>query len=165
MSFIIIATSISSSTSSTRLPASTGGAAAALSVPAILSAAAGRGGCESLPSTGTDSVQRRPSDSQSNLALPPSWVSQVAVISLVPKPRDVGGAVAGPPLSVHGRFSRPALSSQDTLTVPDSDDSAPYLTALVASSCRASARICAVAGCSAIDGPPASDLAASARRW
>ncbi len=45
--------------------------------------------------------------------------------SLVPKPRRVGAATAGPPISRHEKRSRPSSSSQAIFTRPEATASAP----------------------------------------
>ena len=81
------------------------------------------------------------------------------VMTFRPKLRDDGGAIRGPPFSAQCRVSASRLQLPGrALTLPFGDDSAPCLAALVASSCSASARPCAVAGCSEISGPLTSTL-------
>src|SRR5215470_4285472 len=112
---------------------------------------------------GSDSVQLRPSGRHSKVASPPSWLVTEAVMILVPNPCAAGARVAGPPLSTQCSRKEPASSSQLSLTFPAGDDSAPYLAALVASSCSASARICAVTGRNDTCGPLAVILSALVR--
>src|SRR6187399_930984 len=114
-----------------------------------------------MSSRGTERTHCKPSGRQSNATFPASCPSTLAVMILVPKPGDDGACVGGPPLSVHFSTSVPGLSSQLRFNRPDIDDNAPYLAALVTSSCRASASDCAAAGCSDTFGPDASTLAVS----
>src|SRR6185436_8770277 len=93
---------------------------------------------------GTERRQSRPSLRQSNSALPPSCDSMLAITLRVPKPRDVGSATCGPPLSSQVRRSEPVSFSQFTASRPERVDSAPYFAELVTSSCSASASVCAV---------------------
>ena len=88
-----------------------------------------------------------PSARQSNLACPPSCDSMLAITLLVPKPRDAGFSTRGPPVSTHTMSRTPASISQLTESRPVNADRAPYLAELVMSSCKASATVCAVAGC------------------
>ena len=77
----------------------------------------------------------------------------LALISRMPKPGAAGGCGGGPPRSVQ-RSRRPCgCNSQSTATCPGCTDSAPYLAALVESSCSASASVCAVRGSSDTSGP------------
>src|SRR5438128_1737950 len=94
-----------------------------------------------LSGTGTQSWQHRPSGRQSNSARPPSWVSMLAITLLVPKPLVDGVSTGGPNSSFHSSSRQSGLSFQFTAMQPDNDDRAPYLAALVASSCSASARV------------------------
>src|SRR6516165_2653493 len=77
----------------------------------------------------------------------------LAAITLRPKLRDDGSVTDGPPFSIQRKVSESAPNSQYRETLPEGDDSAPCLAALVASSCRASASPCAVAGCREMSGP------------
>src|SRR5260370_16073900 len=70
-----------------------------------------------------------------------------------PKPVRAGAAVGGPPASIQSRSRASPLVRQVTASVPASVDSAPYLAALVASSCSAKATACAVAGSRTTAGP------------
>ena len=70
-----------------------------------------------------------------------------------PKPSRAGSAVGGPPVSIQSSIRASSPVVQLTVSVPVSVDSAPYLAALVASSCSASATACAVAGSSTTAGP------------
>ena len=156
--WIIIATSASSSTSSTRRPA------AILACPEPL-AARSRAGCGSGrligSAWGIESVHCSPRGSQSNVTLPPSCCSTLARITFRPKLRVAGGAIRGPPLSIHSSTRSSGRSCQVRLTLPAIDDSAPCLAALVASSCSAKPRPCAICGSSETFGPPTSTLSAS----
>jgi hypothetical protein len=58
-------------------------------------------------------------------------------MTMVPNPRWSGACMGGPPRSVHVIVSGSPSSRQRTSTWPSSVDSAPYLPALVASSCSA----------------------------
>src|SRR3954447_23233920 len=159
-----IATSASSSTTMTRLPAtviglddgSAGVSGDAFPLRPLIGA---------MSSRGTDRMHCSPSGRQSNTVWPASWPSMLAVMIRVPKPGDDGACVAGPPLSVHFSTSVPGLSSHARCTRPDREDSAPYLAALVTSSCSASASDCAAAGCSDTFGPDVSTLAVSPVRY
>src|SRR6185312_6647816 len=114
-----------------------------------------------MSSRGTEMTHCRPSGRQSNDAWPASCPSMLAVMIRVPKPGDDGAWVGGPPVSVHFITRVPGLSSQVRWTRPDIEDRAPYLAALVTSSCSASASDWAAAGCSDTFGPDASTLTVS----
>src|SRR2546421_531825 len=59
----------------------------------------------------------------------------------MPKPGDAGGATPGPPFSIQRNTRLCGCNSQISCTRPDSTDKAPYLAALVESSCIARAVI------------------------
>jgi hypothetical protein len=81
--------------------------------------------------------QTRPSACQSKRALPFSWPIISSIIR-VPNPRCVGFFTAGPPVSLQWRASCPSASCNHfRLIRPLGTDSAPYLAALVANSCKA----------------------------
>ena len=82
----------------------------------------------------------------------------LALMTFKPKLRADGGLIGGPPLSTQCSVSMSDCNCQVRLTLPLSDDSAPCLAALVASSCSASAMPCAVAGDSETFGPLSSTL-------
>ena len=65
-----------------------------------------------------------------------------------PVDRLVGFSTAGPSFSSQTIRKASLWTSQLIETRPDSVESAPYLAELVTSSCKASAIVCAVAGCS-----------------
>ncbi len=74
------------------------------------------------------------------------------------EPLRVGGVTGGPPRSSHARSScsRPsskACRDHVTATRPSGTDRAPYLAALVISSCSAMARVTATLGCRRASGP------------
>src|SRR5215510_5788908 len=86
MSRITMATSASSSTRSTRLPAS---ACDWITMGGLLALQADppwRSNGPDLSAMGSDSVQSSPSVFQSNTASPPSWLVTEAVMILVPNP-------------------------------------------------------------------------------
>src|SRR6516164_1342026 len=99
----------------------------------------------SMPPSITSISQRKPPAAKSKQAF-----LNVALTSEVPKPRRVGAATGGPPLSCHLNFSSLPLPSMwivhDAPTFPPALDNAPYLAALVASSCSASEKLCASLG-------------------
>ena len=95
-----------------------------------------------------------PGGVHSNIALPPSCCSMLARITFRPKLRADGGTMRGPPRSIHCRTRSSGCNCQFMLTLPAIDDKAPCLAALVASSCSASARPCAICGGSDTFGPP-----------
>src|SRR6185503_13340519 len=97
---------------------------------------------------GIEKLHCSPFGSQSKLASPLSCCSMLARMTRRPKLREVGGAIRGPPLSFHSSTSASARNCQVRLSLPLIDDSAPCLAALVASSCSASAKPCAVEGSS-----------------
>src|SRR6202166_4407486 len=77
----------------------------------------------------------------------------LARIILLPNPLTLGGFVTGPPVSSQSSTSLPSLNCQLSCNFPDIDDSAPYFAAFVASSCSASAKVCADEGCKRTSGP------------
>jgi len=87
------------------------------------------------PSTGIEILQRTPCGANSTQTSSPSACDSSR---LNPKPRRVGCATGGPPLSTHRSRnigSAPVLSMlQDTSTRPAGVDNAPYLAAFVVSS-------------------------------
>src|SRR5215472_15373440 len=144
-----MATSASSSTTITRLPLT---AKRSVAVAAALSSSAfsriASAGWPIFSPRGMVRTQCRPPSPHWNLAWPPSCPSMLATMMRVPKPRCAGLRARGPPDSCQCSTSVLGLSSQLTLSRPAIDDRAPYLTALVASSCRASVNVWAEAGCS-----------------
>src|SRR3546814_3962064 len=87
--------------------------------------------------------------------VPPSWRSMLAWIADMPKPRRVGVTTGGPPCSSQQSNSSPERCSTDQVTVtwPWGAVIAPYLAALVASSCSTSANDWVAAGFSSTNGP------------
>jgi hypothetical protein len=68
-------------------------------------------------------------------------------ITRVPKPRRVGGVAGGPPASIQRSTTLPSIArDHSTSTFPVGTDNAPYLAALVASSCKVTAIVWAVSG-------------------
>ena len=94
-----------------------------------------------------------PAGSHSNVVLPPSCRSTLLVMIRVPNPVLRGGFVDGPPVSRQLSMIALGCTSQFSSSLPEASDSAPYFAALVASSCSASASVCAVAGSSRTFGP------------
>src|ERR1700730_6979322 len=98
-----------------------------------------------------------PRGRKSTVASPPSWSRALRSIRREPKPRCTGAVTCGPPASVQINrnflvaFS--VITSQSTVTVPLSFDSAPYLAALVAISCTIIDRMTATRGDSGTCGP------------
>ena len=93
-----------------------------------------------LTRAGIASVQVRPAGCSSMVALPPSWLAKPSSISREPKPlrsrrlhRRPASFPPGEAQAVRYRCPAPAPSRCQTSPVPL--DSAPYLAALVASSC------------------------------
>ncbi len=88
-------------------------------------------------------TQTRPSGLYSTETVPLISADRPRCNSLVPKPCRVGGLTVGPPLSVHRTTSRRPGGAETTChaisTMPVALDRLPYLAALVASSCSASA--------------------------
>src|SRR5215831_1687773 len=81
-----------------------------------------------------------PSARQSKRILPFSEPLIIRSITRVPKPWRIGGLTGGPPLSVQRSTSRPSAARDHlTSTLPSATDRAPYLAALVASSCKTTA--------------------------
>src|SRR5665213_686072 len=88
-----------------------------------------------------------PSALQSNVIDPPSWTVMPRLSSRLPYPPAPAGAVTGgPPRSVQTITTSLSCGAHDMSSVPAGDDSAPYLSELVASSCTTSASV--VAACS-----------------
>ena len=87
---------------------------------------------------------RTPDTSKSSFVSPPRSRTTSSSSNRLPKPFCVGGATGGPPLSSQSSCNVPSCTPHCTLTRPSGHDSAPYLLALVASSCSASdsARAC-----------------------
>src|SRR5581483_2148700 len=102
---------------------------------------------------GTNSEHDSPSVRHSNVVLPPSWRSTLDVMMRVPKPDLSGATVGGPPASRQSMLIAAGSTCQLTASAPELRDSAPYFAALVASSCKASASVCAVVGSRMIFGP------------
>ena len=153
VSWIIIATSASSSTRRSRGFSS--GRSPMTVPPRSLPLRAGLMARDFVSSLrGIENAQRKPRESQSNAALPPSCCSMLATMTFRPKLRVDGCAMGGPPFSAQCSESASGSNCHSSVMRPFGDDSAPCLAALVASSCRASASPCAVAGCSEISGPP-----------
>src|SRR5699024_10456075 len=102
----------------------------------------------SLSGSGASTVQTSPPGAKSILTLPPNSAASPRSIMRVPKPRRVGIDTGGPLRSVQVSSSRgPSGASprdQRIATRPSGRDRAPCLTALVASSWIASARLIAV---------------------
>jgi hypothetical protein len=88
----------------------------------------------------TSNTRVRPCEWKSNCANPTSSL-KARSIRADPNPLCSGSSTGGPPLSCQQSFSRlvsPSFfNSHATLTCPLPFESAPYLTALVASSCNA----------------------------
>src|SRR5215467_4438027 len=81
-----------------------------------------------------------PSARQSKRILPFSEPLIIRSITRVPKPWRIGCLTDGPPLSVHRSTSRPSAAHDHlTSTPPSATDRAPYVAALVASSCKVTA--------------------------
>ena len=92
---------------------------------------------------GIDSFQFRPSGAKSISTLPARISVTMRPNTTWPKPLLVGRDTRGPPRSSQLICSRrgsvpEVFQSQETVTRPAGEDSAPYLTALVANSCSAS---------------------------
>src|SRR4030088_2015908 len=85
----------------------------------------------------------------------------LAITLLVPKPRDDGIFTWGPASSFHSSSRKSSTNFQVNVIRPCNDDSAPYLAALVASSCKAKASVCAVEGSNRIFGPTTATRRAS----
>lgn len=73
---------------------------------------------------------------QSSTAWPPTPTPRARCSMLRPSHRRVGATTAGPPVSVQSSVTCSPSRVQVTETSPVARDSAPYLAALVASSCR-----------------------------
>jgi hypothetical protein len=92
---------------------------------------------------GTLISQTSPSERQSKSTLPPSGLI-VPSMRRLPKPLRSGAFTLGPPNSVQWSASCPSsLRDHVNLIWPFGLDSAPYLEALVASSCKTTAIACA----------------------
>ena len=150
-SWIIIATSASSSTSSTRRPDGECDGCRAVGPRRCARSGLARAG---IIASGIANVHCMPGGAHSKIALPLSWFSTLVRITFRPKLRAEGGADARTagfdPLQ--DQIVRPQLPVQAELCRAD-DDNAPCLAALVASSCSASARPCAICGGSETFGP------------
>jgi hypothetical protein len=72
----------------------------------------------------------------------------------LPKPEPSGGNTEGPPRSCQTKVNTHDVQSSRTLTRPCGTDSAPYLSALVSSSCRIRERFCVICGPSTRRGFP-----------
>jgi len=79
----------------------------------------------------------RPSGANVNSALPLKYPASSRSMMVDPKPLRVGVSTGGPPASVQRKCSSLDATFQVTSTVPTEFESAPYLAALVASSCNA----------------------------
>ena len=111
------------------------------------------GACPLAPQIGSAISQANPAGCQLNPISPLAWWIKFA-ITLVPKPLRVGGVTAGPPVSVQRTMNCPISGRvQETPIRPLHTDKAPYLTALVVSSCKTTAIVCAVLGSSLSAGP------------
>lgn len=108
------------------------------------------------PCNGKLMRQDRPCGSKTRSISPARSRSMQRSMSRVPKPRRVGASTAGPPRSRHSRSSvrpAPSRSRQTSESLPSSEESAPYLAALVASSFNAIVRLSAARALSVIGGP------------
>src|SRR5690242_17198689 len=95
---------------------------------------------------GTAISQRSPSDRQSKSTLPPSALI-VPSMRRLPKPLRSGALTLGPPNSIQRSTSCPfSLRDHVNPIWPSALDSAPYLEALVANSCKTTAIACALVG-------------------
>src|SRR6201986_28825 len=102
---------------------------------------------------GTTISQTSPSERQSKSTLPPS-VLIVPSMRRLPKPLRSGAFTPGPPNSAQQRASCPSsLRDHVNLTWPFALDSAPYLKALVANSCKTTATACAAVGSNTVSRP------------
>ncbi len=97
-SWIIIATSASSSTSSTRRPDGECNGVAPSAAPLLASF---NSRVPALLPSGIANVHCMPGGAHSKIALPLSWFSMLVRITFRPKLRAEGGATRGPPVSIH----------------------------------------------------------------
>src|SRR5262249_38153863 len=95
---------------------------------------------------------RKPEGCHSNEASPPSC-SALPAITRKPYPLVIGLRMLGPPASSQVKLRAPSPTAQRRVTVPDDAARAPYLAALVASSCSAKPIVCAILGSRRTSGP------------
>src|SRR5262245_46974964 len=97
--------------------------------------------CPRLPAYLAGHIGTAISHARPSSRTPPFTPPRILVSStLVPKPLRVGGLTGGPPASVQRSTSCPSSTfDHSTRTCPVVTDRAPYLAALVANSCRATA--------------------------
>src|SRR5262249_34593712 len=97
--------------------------------------------------------QISPLECQSNRTVPLSCLI-IPTMTRLPKPLRVGGSTGGPPVSVQQRTSsRSAPWTHFRPTRPLFTEREPYLAALVANSCKDTAKAWAVLGSSKTAGP------------
>lgn len=101
--------------------------------------------CDICPTCGKSISQTTPSDSNRRWARPPCDTSTL-FNRRVPNPSVRGSSADGPPRSRQTRRTVPGSAFQPTPTWPVGDESAPYLTALVANSWVSKASAAAVSG-------------------